>query len=78
MIALCIIVVAIRLGVRVWRRAWSYWVSDVFLVLGVVCFIFLAIADIVTAAAEEEYSDSDDSKTVLKVSTPLTCTPCYR
>lgn len=58
MVTLCLITVGTRFAVRAWRRTWSFWLSDLFLVLAVLFLVILASGDtIVTSNLDPGLAD---------------------
>ncbi|KAH6986513.1 hypothetical protein BKA56DRAFT_580525 [Ilyonectria sp. MPI-CAGE-AT-0026] len=45
LIAVCLVLVCARLAVRTYRRMWSFWLSDVLLVIAFLTFLTLVIGD---------------------------------
>ncbi|KZL74741.1 archaeal flagellin N-terminal-like domain-containing protein [Colletotrichum tofieldiae] len=63
LLALCSIVAIARLAVRTWHRIWSFWLSEIFLVLSLLFFLALVVGDTYTisiglnAFAEEYFNE---------------------
>lgn len=45
LLAICCLVIIARLAVRAWKRLWTFWISDLFLVLALLTFTTLAVGD---------------------------------
>ncbi|KAH6971468.1 hypothetical protein BKA56DRAFT_494317, partial [Ilyonectria sp. MPI-CAGE-AT-0026] len=45
LLAICCLVIIARLAVRAWKRLWTFWISDLFLVLALLTFMTLAVGD---------------------------------
>jgi len=61
-VALCFAITVARLAVRTWHRVWSFWLSEIFLVLSLLFFLTLVVGDTYTIsigkdAFVEEYFD---------------------
>ncbi|KAK2037922.1 hypothetical protein LZ31DRAFT_610623 [Colletotrichum somersetense] len=61
-VALCFAITIARLAVRTWHRIWSFWLSEIFLVLSLLFFLTLVVGDTYTMsigknAFVEEYFD---------------------
>lgn len=48
LLAICCLVIISRLAVRAWKRLWTFWISDLFLVLALLTFMTLAVGDTYT------------------------------
>ena len=48
--AVTISVVILRLAVRTWVKQWTFWLSDIFLVLAVLLFLSLVVGDTLSFA----------------------------
>ncbi|KAJ0161152.1 hypothetical protein CTA2_6681 [Colletotrichum tanaceti] len=64
---LCFVVVLARLAVRTWHKIWSFWLSEVFLVLALLFFLALVVGDTYTMsigknAFVDEYFDEAFAK----------------
>lgn len=57
MVGVCTVAVAARLALRASRRTWSFWLSDVLLVLGVMCLTVLAILNVLLFSGMGPISD---------------------
>ncbi|KAJ0141096.1 hypothetical protein CTA2_1575, partial [Colletotrichum tanaceti] len=66
LLALCFVVVFARLAVRTWHRVWSFWLSEIFLLLALLFFVVLTVGDTYTMAigknAFEDYYDEGFAK----------------
>jgi hypothetical protein len=60
MVSGCAAIVILRLWVRAWTRLWSFWLSEVMLVLGVISFTVLAIGDTSNFARGFDYANTYD------------------
>ncbi|OHW93749.1 hypothetical protein CSPAE12_07474, partial [Colletotrichum incanum] len=66
-LALCFIIAIARLAVRTWHRIWSFWLSELFLVLSLLFFLTLVVGDTYTIsiglnAFVEEYFNEGFAK----------------
>lgn len=74
MVSLCFVAVCCRYAVRIWRKAWSFWLSDLFLLVAVISFTILAIGDIVVITNLDPYLPSLEAAGFTKVRfLPRTC-----
>ncbi|OLN95498.1 hypothetical protein CCHL11_05156 [Colletotrichum chlorophyti] len=67
LLALSFIVVIARLAVRTWNRVWSFWLSEVFLLVALLFFLTLVVGDTYTlgigkSAFVDEYYDEGFAK----------------
>ncbi|KAK1963982.1 hypothetical protein LY78DRAFT_640443 [Colletotrichum sublineola] len=61
-VALCFVITIARLAVRTWRGIWSFWLSEIFLVVSLLFFLTLVVGDTYTMsrgynAFVDEYFD---------------------
>ncbi|KAI9162779.1 ATP-dependent RNA helicase eIF4A [Paramyrothecium foliicola] len=57
LLSLCIAVLTARIGVRIWRGVWSFWLSDSFLILSFLFFLPLVVGDTVVFATGRTFHD---------------------
>ncbi|WQF90590.1 hypothetical protein CDEST_15604 [Colletotrichum destructivum] len=67
LLALCFVIISARLAVRTWKKIWSFWLSDVFLLISLLFFLILVVGDTYTlsigkSAFVEEYYDEGFAK----------------
>lgn len=66
LLAICCLVIIARLAVRAWKRLWTFWISDLFLVLALLTFMTLAVGDTYSFSkghtSLEEYYDEGFTK----------------
>ncbi|KAK2052020.1 hypothetical protein LY76DRAFT_584111 [Colletotrichum caudatum] len=65
--ALCTVIAFTRLAVRTWHKVWSFWLSEIFLMLSVLFFLVLVVGDTYTLsrglnAFVEEYFNEGFAK----------------
>ncbi|OHX00915.1 hypothetical protein CSPAE12_00362 [Colletotrichum incanum] len=65
--ALCFVIIFARLTVRTWKRVWSFWLSEIFLLASLLFFLILVVGDTYTlsigkSAFVEEYYDEGFAK----------------
>ncbi|KAK1981191.1 hypothetical protein LZ30DRAFT_720890 [Colletotrichum cereale] len=66
-VALCFVITIARLAVRSWHGIWSFWLSEIFLVVSVLFFLTLVVGDTYTMsmgkdAFKDEYFDESFAK----------------
>lgn len=69
MVAVCTAAVTTRLAVRAWRGVWTFWVSDILLVLAVLLFATIAVGNIFIIGNQDselaDYSSAASAKVQL-------------